>query len=291
MRALTRWSRLRSRDEPPVRAALRAALGRGEFGLVYQPRVDLHTSCVTGFEALLRWRNETFCAMGPAEFVPLLEEMGLIVEVGDWVLRRACREAVRWVDRGAPALPIAVNVSAKQLCKPGFAVTVARILAETGASASQLELEITESALIDDLEQAAHTLVLVRQLGVRVALDDFGVGHSSLAYLKRLPLDAVKIDRSFIADVTSRPQDGAIVRAIIDLGRGLGLTVIAEGVETLQQRAFLIANGCDEIQGYFVSAPVPPQEALELAHLACEDDGREARLFARRFLAPGFETA
>lgn len=289
MGALNRWWRRLGREtgHPPIDAALadalRAALGRGEFFLNFQPKVDLATSDVTGFEALLRWRHEEFGAMGPAEFVPLLEQLDLIGIVGEWVMRRACREAVRWSARGAPVAPIAVNLAAKQLRDPGFASKVARILVETGARGSQLELELTESALLDDVEQAARTLSLVRQLGVRVALDDFGVGHSSLAYLKRLPLDAIKIDRSFIADVTLRPEDGAIVRAIIDLGRGLGLTVIAEGVETLQQRAFLMANGCDEIQGYFVSEPVPPQTAFEMAMLASDAGGvREARMFTRR---------
>jgi EAL domain-containing protein (putative c-di-GMP-specific phosphodiesterase class I) len=302
MGALSRWWRARPLDDraaandasmgPCVADALRGALDRGEFLLNYQPKVDLATSEVTGFEALLRWRHEEFGAMGPAQFVPMLEDLGLIGAVGDWALRRACREAVRWIGRGAPFVPIAVNVSAKQLCDPAFAPSIASILAATGARASQLEIEITESALMEDVAQAARTLMLVRELGVRVAMDDFGVGQSSLAYLKRLPVDAIKIDRSFVADVASRPQDGAIVRAIIDLGRSLGLTVIAEGVETIRQRAFLIANGCDEIQGHFVSAPLPPHAALEMALLAGDAGGvRAARAFTRRLVAQGSEAA
>jgi len=300
MGPLRRWWRGLGRDrdaaapsscDPALEAALRAALGRGEFLLNYQPKVDLATSDVTGFEALLRWRHEEFGAMGPAQFVPMLEQLDLIGVVGEWVLRRACRETVRWVGRGAPFVPIAVNISARQLRDPDFASTIGSILTETGARACQLEIELTESALMEDLDQAARTLELVRELGVRVAMDDFGVGHSSLAYLKRLPIDAIKIDRSFIADVTLRPEDGAIVRAIIDLGRSLGLTVIAEGVETLQQRAFLIANGCDEIQGHFVSPPVAPLAALDMAMLASEEgSARAARNFTRRLVARGVAT-
>jgi len=244
--------------------ALRGALARNEFMLHYQPKIDVRTGAVTGFEALLRWRHPEFGLLSPADYVPVLEESDLITPVGEWVLRTACRQIATWAERGIPPRPIAVNLSARQFRMDNLDTMVARIITETGVDPQLLELELTESLLMDNPEQTVTTLGNLRRYGVRLAVDDFGTGYSSLAYLKRFPIDALKIDRAFISDATTNPEDAAIALAIINLGHSLGLKVVAEGVETESQLEFLREKGCDEMQGFFFSPAVSADEMESL---------------------------
>ncbi|HEX4782140.1 MAG TPA: EAL domain-containing protein [Usitatibacter sp.] len=243
-----------------VEMALRGALARNEFTLHYQPKIDVRSGAVTGFEALLRWRHAEFGLMSPADFVPILEETDLITPVGEWVLRTACRQIAAWGARGMAPRPVAVNLSARQFRMENLDTMVARIITETGIDPHLLELELTESLLMDDPEQTVRTLGNLQRYGVRLAVDDFGTGYSSLAYLKRFPIAALKIDRAFISDATTNPEDAAITLAIINLGHSLGLKVVAEGVETESQLEFLREHGCDEMQGFFFSPAVPADE-------------------------------
>ncbi|HST02613.1 MAG TPA: EAL domain-containing protein [Usitatibacter sp.] len=240
--------------------ALRGALAKNEFMLHYQPKIDVRTGIVTGFEALLRWRHPEFGLLSPADYVPVLEESDLITPVGEWVLRTACRQIASWSERGIAPRPIAVNLSARQFRMDNLDTMVARIITETGVDPQLLELELTESLLMDNPEQTVITLCNLRRYGVRLAVDDFGTGYSSLAYLKRFPIDALKIDRAFISDATTNPEDAAIALAIINLGHSLGLKVVAEGVETESQLEFLREKGCDEMQGFFFSPAVSADE-------------------------------
>ncbi len=232
---------------------LRHALGRGEFSLVYQPLTDIETEEVVGFEALLRWHHPERGAISPDEFVPIAEETGLILQIGEWALRSACAEAASW-DR---ALDVAVNVSAAQLHSPTFAQLVRDILTQSGLPPERLELEITETALIRDLARALATLRQLKALGVHIAMDDFGTGYSSLANLRAFPFDKLKIDRSFITCVDQNGQSAAIVRAVLGLGRGLGMPVVAEGVETSAELRFLAGELCNQAQGYLLGKPAP----------------------------------
>ncbi|MGZ5037838.1 MAG: EAL domain-containing protein [Usitatibacter sp.] len=242
---------------------LRGALGRGEFALHYQPRIDARTRAVTGFEALLRWNHPEHGLLAPAEFVPILEETGLIVEVGEWVLDTVCRQVRAWQERGLAARPVAVNLSARQFLLGDLDAVVAAALARAGISAAFLELELTESLLMRDPEQTVRTLRSLERRGVRIAVDDFGTGYSSLAYLSRFPIDSLKIDRAFIRDAEANPEDRAIISTIIQLAHGIGLTVIAEGVETEAQLDLLRAQGCDEVQGFLFSKPVTAMETAQ----------------------------
>ncbi|HEX4331910.1 MAG TPA: EAL domain-containing protein [Usitatibacter sp.] len=244
--------------------ALRGALAKNEFMVHYQPKIDVRTGSVTGFEALLRWRHPEFGLLSPADFVPVLEESDLIAPVGEWVLRTACRQIATWAQRGLAPRPIAVNLSARQFRMDHLDAMVARVITETGVDPQLLELELTESLLMDNPEQTVVTLGNLRRYGVRLAVDDFGTGYSSLAYLKRFPIDALKIDRAFISDATTNPEDAAITLAIINLGHSLGLKVVAEGVETESQLQFLRDKGCDEMQGFFFSPAVSADELESL---------------------------
>lgn len=236
---------------------LRRAIERGEFELHYQPKADVTASRVTGVEALLRWRRADGTLVAPAEFVPVLEDTGLIAPVGDWVIQTACAQLAAW-DRAGTCVPVAaVNVSARQFRGGELVASVRKALADSGCAPQRLELEITESLMMHDVDVTAETLDTLRAIGVRVAVDDFGTGHSSLAYLKRLPIDVLKIDRSFIKDLSEDANDAAIATAIIAMAHTLGYHVVAEGVETPLQRQFLEAYGCDEIQGYLLSRPLP----------------------------------
>jgi diguanylate cyclase (GGDEF)-like protein len=248
--------------------ALRGALAKNEFMLHYQPKIDVRTGIVTGFEALLRWRHPEFGLLSPADYVPVLEESDLITPVGEWVLRTACRQIASWSERGIAPRPIAVNLSARQFRMDNLDTMVARIITETGVDPQLLELELTESLLMDNPEQTVITLGNLRRYGVRLAVDDFGTGYSSLAYLKRFPIDALKIDRAFISDATTNPEDAAIALAIINLGHSLGLKVVAEGVETESQLEFLREKGCDEMQGFFFSPAVSADEMDSLMRRA-----------------------
>ena len=241
--------------------ALRGALARKEFLIHYQPKIDVATGIITGFEALLRWRHPEFGLLSPSEFVPILEDTDLIVPVGEWVLQAVCDQIRRWSMRGLAARPVAVNLSARQFRLENLDTVVARIVSAAGIDPSLLELELTETLLMHDPEGAIRTLRNLERYGVRLAVDDFGTGYSSLAYLKRFPIDALKIDRAFIAETLANPEDAAITLAIINLGHSLGLQVVAEGVETEEQLAFLRAHGCDQMQGFFFSPPVSAEDA------------------------------
>lgn len=230
---------------------LRQALEHGEFQPVYQPIIELASGRVSGFEALLRWRHPSRGTVSPVEFIPVAEEMGLIVPIGAWMLRRACADAATWPD----GTRVAVNVSAIQFRDPNLVATVATALADSGLPASRLEIEITESLLLEDEAATGAMLHRLRGLGVRIAMDDFGTGYSSLGYLRSFPFDKIKIDQSFIRDLDSKPDSRAIVRAIIGLGRSLGMRTTAEGVETRAILDILRAEGCAEAQGYLFSRP------------------------------------
>jgi diguanylate cyclase (GGDEF)-like protein/PAS domain S-box-containing protein len=242
---------------------LRRALERSEFLLHYQPKASLATREITGFEALLRWTAGGQKLVSPAEFVPLLEDTGLIVPVGEWVIEAACRQLVAWREAGVRMVPVAINLSARQFREKNLAEVVERILRAHAVDPRLLEIEITESSLMANTDEAVRTLGHLKSLGLRLSVDDFGTGYSSLAYLKRFPLDSLKIDRSFVNDVTTSVDDANITRAIIGMSRNLGLKVIAEGVETEAQLAFLLAAGCGEMQGYYFSRPLPAVETLQ----------------------------
>ena len=237
---------------------LRQALGGGEFSLHYQPQLDITDGRVLGVEALLRWHNPELGDIAPGRFIPVAEECGLIVPIGAWVLEEACRQARAWLDAGLPELIVSVNLSALQLRRANLVETVAAALRDSGLPPRLLELELTESILLQDVENTLQTVQRLKALGVRLAIDDFGTGYSSLSYLKRFAVDKLKIDQSFVRDIGTDPDDAAIVRAIIQLARSLRLEIIAEGVETEEQRAFLLAEGCRHAQGYLFSRPLPP---------------------------------
>jgi len=239
---------------------LRQALASGGFEIHYQPVVDLHNGDVTGCEALLRWRHPERGMVSPAEFIPVAEDTGLIVELGEWVLRTACAEAAGWPEH----VRLAVNVSPVQLKNPGLALKIAGALGASGLPASRLEIEITEAVLIHDDETALTILHELRNIGVRIALDDFGTGYSSLSYLKRFPFDKIKIDRCFISDITEVDGSAAIVQSVVSIATARSMTTTAEGVETLEQRERLRALGCTEMQGYLFSGAKPGFEVRRL---------------------------
>jgi diguanylate cyclase (GGDEF)-like protein/PAS domain S-box-containing protein len=243
---------------------LRRAMEREEFMLYYQPRVDVVGGRMVGMEALLRWKRADGTMVSPAAFVPLLEETGLIMPVGDWVLQTACLQQAQWRNAGLPLVPIAVNVSPRQLHDQSMAGRVREIVTDCSADPAMLELELTESSLMRNPEEVVRMLSDIRSLGVRIAIDDFGTGYSSLSYLKRFPLDCLKIDQSFVRDITTDADDGAIVRTIISIARQMDLKVVAEGVETAEQLAFLKALDCDEAQGYLFARPMPAGEITRM---------------------------
>jgi diguanylate cyclase len=253
---------LAARDRRLLEHDLRRAIPRNELRLVYQPETDIRSGGIVGFEALLRWAHPTRGEVFPDVFIPIAEETGLIFQLGEWVLRTACHEAVTW----SQPLTIAVNVSARQIHSETFANTLHDILFETGLPPQQLELEITETALIRDLTRTLSTLRLIKALGVRIAMDDFGTGYSSLSNLMAFPFDKIKIDRSFIKSVNVNDQAATIVRAVLGLGRGLRLPVLAEGVETQAELQFLQRELCDEAQGYLLGRPAQIESFRHLTH-------------------------
>jgi diguanylate cyclase (GGDEF)-like protein/PAS domain S-box-containing protein len=234
---------------------LRQALERNQFELVYQPKLDLQSNRISGVEALLRWRSPEKGLVSPVEFIPLLEDTGLIVPIGAWVLQTACAQAAAW-KRDGMHLTMAVNLSPRQFHDDGLTRMIAAALNHSGLSANQLELEVTESLLMEDSTRSQTTLASIKQMGIHISVDDFGTGYSSLAYLKRFPLDTLKIDRTFVKEVGIDPDDTAIVRAVIALARSLRLTVVAEGVETQEQLEFLRETLCEQAQGYLISRPL-----------------------------------
>jgi diguanylate cyclase (GGDEF)-like protein len=252
--------RSQSIEKLALETELRGALGRNELFLHYQAKLDLKTETITGVEALLRWNNPELGSVTPAQMIPIAEETGLIVPIGKWVLKTACEQNVSWQQQGLPALCMAVNLSPRQFADPDLITDIAAVLQETGMAPELLELEITESMVMHNTDRAVTLLKAIKELGVRLAIDDFGTGYSSLAQLKRFPIDTLKVDRSFIREIPNDTEDKAITEAIIALGRTLGLTVVAEGVETEAQQTFLREQACDEIQGYYFSRPVAPDQ-------------------------------
>jgi diguanylate cyclase (GGDEF)-like protein len=246
-----------------LEAGLRRALENDEFILHYQPKVDFKTSAISGVEALIRWRSP-LGIISPALFIPLAEETGLIVPIGRWVLRQACAQNMIWQRQGLPPTCMAVNLSARQFNDGELLKDIREALAESGMPPERLELEITEGMVMKDTERAIKLLTAIKAMGVRLAIDDFGTGYSSLAQLKRFPIDTLKVDRSFIRDIPNDSEDNAIAEAIIAMGQTLGLTVVAEGVETAEQAEFLRSRACDEMQGYYFSKPIEPEKFVEL---------------------------
>jgi EAL domain-containing protein (putative c-di-GMP-specific phosphodiesterase class I)/DNA-binding NarL/FixJ family response regulator len=237
--------------------ALRQAVKHDEFTLHYQPKVALADGQICALEALLRWERPGYGAVSPAVFVPVLESLGLIVEVGSWVIRSVCQQIAMWQRSAIGAVEVSVNVSGHQLIEGDLIADIARILTETGVEPHWLEVELTEGSLMENTQHTIASLQRLRAMGVKISIDDFGTGYSSLAYLRRFPIDTLKIDIAFIREVTSNPQDAAITRTIIELAHSLSLRVVAEGVETQAQLAFLKEAGCDQIQGYLFSRPLP----------------------------------
>ncbi|UZE84395.1 putative bifunctional diguanylate cyclase/phosphodiesterase [Pseudomonas viciae] len=240
--------------------SLRHALEREEFQLHYQAKRDVRSGQITGMEALLRWEHPDLGVVAPMQFIPVAEETGLIVSIGKWVLKTACRQNVTWQQQGLPHLGMAVNLTARQFADENLLTDLAAILAETGMDAGLLELEIAESLLMQDAKRALKVLIGLKDLKVRIAIDDFGIGYSSLSALKQFPLDVIKIDRSFIRDICDVSEDKALTEAIIAMGRTLSLTVVAQGVETKEQADFLRDNACDEFQGFYFNRPVPADQ-------------------------------
>jgi EAL domain-containing protein (putative c-di-GMP-specific phosphodiesterase class I) len=239
---------------------LRHAIAGGELQLHYQPKVDLDNGAFIGVEALVRWRDPGRGLVPPAQFISIAEECGLIVSIGQWVLREACRQARSWQLAGLPRMCMAVNVSSVELRERGFVSNVRAVLAETGLDPRHLELELTETVLMDDSRSAPEVLAQLKEIGVRLALDDFGTGYSSLNYLKRFPIDTLKIDQSFVRDLTTDEEDAGIVTAVIGMGKSLHMRVIAEGIETREQLDFLQEHGCPQGQGFYFGRPVPATE-------------------------------
>jgi diguanylate cyclase (GGDEF)-like protein len=260
-----------------MESSLRRALEREEFLLHYQPQVDLATGAIVGLEALIRWQHPERGMVPPGEFIPLAEEIGLISPIGEWVLKTASAQAKAWQDAGMPALPIAVNLSARQFADARLVETVATVLRDTGLPAQCLELELTESVSMDRPELTIGLLRQLKDMGVRIAIDDFGTGYSNLSYLKYFPVDRLKLDRSFTCKVAHDPHDVAICRAVIAMAHSLGMRVVAEGVETAAQLAVLGNLGADEMQGYYFSRPLAPADCAALLQsgrrLALPDSG------------------
>jgi len=243
---------------------LRDAIKNGEMFLHYQPQVCLRSGKIIGVEALLRWQSPTHGFVSPAKFIPIAEETGLIIFIGEWVLRTACAQNRSWQLAGLPLIKMAVNISSRQFKEQNLVDITTQILQETDLKAKYLELEITESLIIENIQQAINTMNQLHAMDVTLSLDDFGTGYSSLNYLKRLPIDVLKIDQTFVRELTSGSDDAAIVKAIISLAHNLQLSVIAEGVETQAHLEYLQKHGCDEIQGYYISRPVAPEALAKL---------------------------
>jgi diguanylate cyclase (GGDEF)-like protein len=257
-----------ARNRLSMENALFHAIERNELLLHYQPFVSARTGRLAGVEALLRWQHPDYGLVSPAQFIPIAEETGLIDSIGEWVLRGACQQMDRWYLSGLPRIAISVNVSSRQFRKSTLASTIKAVLDDTRFDPKLLELELTESVLMDDIEGSRTILSELKALGVSIALDDFGTGYSSLSYLKGFHLDSLKIDRTFIAEITTSEATASIVRATIGLGKGLRLRTIAEGVETRGQADYLVAQGCDVLQGFLFARPMEPAAFLSFATAA-----------------------
>ena len=247
-----------------LESGLRQAMEREEFELYYQPQIDVHSMKIVGMEALLRWRHPERGIIGPGSFISVAEERGFIVPIGDWALRTACAQAKNFRDAGFPSFRVAVNLSARQFREKSLVKDIESALRESKLDPRCLELEITESVAMENVDLTVKQLMTLRGTGISIAIDDFGMGHSSLSYLKRFPIDALKIDRDFVSDLPERAEDAAIVRSVIELAQGLNLRVVAEGVENKEQLDFLKEQNCREVQGFYFGFPVPPAEFQKL---------------------------
>jgi EAL domain-containing protein (putative c-di-GMP-specific phosphodiesterase class I) len=255
---------VRAVERQSIEAGLRSALDDGEFELFYQPKMNLRTGALTGAEALLRWRHPRRGLIEPAQFVPIAQDSGLINPIGQWVVQETCRQARRWQDAGLPPVPVSVNTSASEFRSRNFLKNIVDVLADTGLDARYFEVEVTESILMEQVETSKSTLQSLKALGVQLAIDDFGTGWSSLSYLRHFPIDVLKIDKSFVQEITSASSMAPIVSAVISMARSLKHRVIAEGIETRDQLAFLQAENCAEGQGYYFSRPVPADRFAEI---------------------------
>jgi diguanylate cyclase (GGDEF)-like protein len=240
-----------------MESMLRKAIANNEFILFYQPKLDLGSGKVTGVEALIRWDSPDVGMISPNKFIPLAEETGLILQIGEWALREACKTAKSWQTEGFDPISVAVNLSPKQFRHKDIAQLVASVLKESGLEPEYLNLEITETAVMDNVETAIQRLTEIKGMGVEISVDDFGTGYTSISYLKRFPIDVLKVDQSFIKGIPQNTDDVAIVSAVIAMAHNLGMTVVAEGVETEEQMQYLAEHACDMIQGYFISSPLP----------------------------------
>jgi diguanylate cyclase len=255
---------VRAVERQSIEESLRRALERHELILHYQPKINLRTGEITGAEALIRWRHPVRGLVPPGEFIPIAEDCGLIVPIGNWALREACQQAQAWMKAGLPLRSMAVNISAMEFRDENFLHGVFAIIEETGLDPASLELELTEGVLMKRTESTTTILAALKARGVQIAVDDFGTGYSSLSYLRKFPIDALKIDQSFIHQITTVPDETVIVTAVISMGRSLHLRVVAEGVESHEELAFLQAHQCEEAQGYYFSRPVIAEEFAKL---------------------------
>jgi len=269
-RFFSRDVKVQSIERLTLETALRRALERDQFLLHYQPKVDMMTGQITGVEALLRWQHPEFGTVSPMQFIPLAEETGLIVPIGRWVLKQACAENMAWQRRGLRPVSMAVNLSPRQFADPNLSHDIDEALLASGMSPVLLQLEVTESMVMRNVARTIRVLDAIQSRGIRIAIDDFGTGHSSMSLMKQFPIDTIKVDRSFVRDLAEDPEDQAIAQAIISMGKALGMTVVAEGVETVEQQNFLRDHGCDEMQGYLISRPLPARDLAELLRAPAE---------------------
>jgi len=266
-RFFTREIKTQSIEHLKLETALRRALERDQFTLHYQPKVDIATGQITGLEALLRWTHPELGMLSPMQFIPLAEETGLIVPIGRWVLKQACAQNMAWQRLGLGPVTMAVNLSPRQFSDQHLLRDIDEALAASRMSPELLQLEITESMVMHNVSRAVKVLNAIRSRGIRLAIDDFGTGYSSMSLMKQFPIDTIKIDRSFVRDLPRDSEDRAIARAIIGMGKALGMTVVAEGVETTEQRGFLRDHACDEMQGFLFSMPLPAERLADLLML------------------------
>jgi EAL domain-containing protein (putative c-di-GMP-specific phosphodiesterase class I) len=251
-------------ERQSLEGQLRYALERQELLLHYQPKIDLKTGAITSVEALIRWQHPERGLLLPGQFLTIAEDTGMIVPIGQWVLREACRQTREWLDAGLRAVPVALNISSSEFRNEQFCHEVQVALKNTCLDSAYLELELTETVLMRHAESTAHALEQLKTIGVRLAVDDFGTGYSSLSYLRRFPIDSLKLDQSFVQEITANTDDAIIVSAVISMGKSLKHRIIAEGVETSEQLTFLQAHGCDEGQGYYFCKPVAAQHFAKL---------------------------
>jgi diguanylate cyclase (GGDEF)-like protein len=263
-RFFTEGVKTQSIERLMLEASLRHALERKQFSLHYQPKVDLATGQITGVEALLRWTHPDLGMLPPMQFIPLAEEIGLIVPIGRWVLREACAQNMAWQRQGLRAVSMAVNLSPRQFVDENLLHDIDGALVASGMPPEFLQLEVTESMVMQNVPRAIKLLDAIQSRGIRLAIDDFGTGYSSMSLMKQFPIDTIKIDRSFVRDLPNDSEDKAIAQAIISMGKALGMTVVAEGVETTEQETFLRNHACDEMQGFLFSKPVPPEQMSDL---------------------------